>query len=155
MRKLKRLKAPKARRLVPPCFLCPNERKQPGTHGHHLRPLEMGGPQDGQLVRLCPTCHGQVHAYEKQAAKVGSGFVQDLPGDPPWRQVVGILLKQKAEFQERGVPAQDARRRVGASLTDAELKMAHFVKNATGASSLDEMVKTLITSAYKRITTGA
>lgn len=152
---MRKLKLPKARRLVPPCVLCPNERKQPGTHGHHLRPVEYGGSADGRLLRLCPTCHGQVHAYEKQAAKVGSGFVLDLPSDPPWRQVVGILLKQKAEFQARGVPAQDARRRVGASLTDDELKMAHFVKRATGASSLDEMVKTLIKSAYKKITTGA
>lgn len=140
-------------RVVPtPCLLCPDDAKQEATEWHHLREVTFGGPQDGQTVPLCGTCHNRVHRLATAIEK-GKTIISALPAHPPWQTVLATLLDNRQRFRNSGRAATDARRRVSFEQTVEEWQMAHYVKTAMGASSLEAMMKTLIRRAaeyYRR-----
>lgn len=133
-----------------PCVLCPHDRKNRAVHDHHVEEVSFGGPMDGRTLPLCAGCHDQVHRIANNIER-GKLTLDSLPRDPPWYSVLSILLRNRARFRASGAVAVDARRRVTAELSDAELKMAHVVKRAGGFTSIEAMLKGLIIGAYKKI----
>lgn len=133
------------------CPLCPAHNKREAIDLHHIKPLEYNGPADGEQIKICPACHDKIHRLEPRLEK-GMYVLEDLPFDPPWQPVMRALMEQKRIFKMTGGVAQDARRRISASLTAEELEMAHTVKQLMGASSIEAMIKALVLGAHRRLT---
>ena len=132
-----------------PCPLCPAGMAKPAVDVHHLRPLNLGGQREGPQIKICASCHDQLHRYEKMLVK-GLLRLDSLPVNPPWRQVLTPLMEQHAIFAQTG-RADEARRMVSASLSEEELRMAHAVKKAAGFTNIDSMIKGLIRGAYRQL----
>lgn len=143
-----------ARPVTPkPCLLCQSDKPSAAVHNHHLREVAFGGDMDGQTVPLCASDHDRVHRLAN-AIEAGKTSLASLPTYPPWKQVLSVLLQQRAKFRQEGKPAKEARRMVSASLTAEELQMAHVVKKAGGFTSIEAMLRGLIIGAHKKIKYG-
>lgn len=134
------------------CVLCPEGKEHIGRDSHHLRPLEYGGPKDGEQILICPNCHTTLHRLEKKISK-GELALEDIT-DHRWIKVLSILMTQKRKFESEEVKAHDARRGLSVHLSEEEQKMARFVKSDMGFSSLESMVKFFIRREFQRIKSG-
>jgi hypothetical protein len=47
-------------------------------HLHHVWPLYLGGPEDGPLASICPSCHGDCHLLIDKARKHGWKLTTDM-----------------------------------------------------------------------------
>lgn len=132
------------------CYCCPIERAdilQP-VEGHHVIPVEYGGPEDGTKVDICASCHDLVHAEAEHLAKTGS-FEGELTNKQ--EILAKYILQAKLRFMASGKEKADsARNMMQVSFTKEELLIAHDLKKKLGFKSLPRMVKHLILEAYTK-----
>lgn len=147
-------KKPKARKQLARCAICASKGNDrvPGRHSHHVKPLEYGGPEDGEQVNLCETHHNEFHRLAEAVFK--KKYDLDAVQNRTVRYMLVEYLDQRRKFTEGNVSAVDARRRIQVGFDEDELEQAHFVKIDRGFTSLEAMIKALIIREYQRITSG-
>ncbi len=67
-------------------------------HRHHVHPLSMGGPAEGEAVWLCPTSHTDLHELIRR-------WIQ-FNGEPPW-DVRRFFNRYVRDLARRGFYAWD------------------------------------------------
>lgn len=65
------------------------------TEEHHILPIYLGGPKDGELVNLCPTTHTNVHEIIRLFLKYGKisyRVVQKMQDRPVSKYAYNVAL---------------------------------------------------------------
>jgi hypothetical protein len=77
---------------------------------HHVVPLCYGGKKDGLQVRICGTCHKEIHHYEVDQR------------EPPLhlKRFVAVVREAKRAFESGLTVAKDSRRQLTAKLSEAD-----------------------------------
>lgn len=121
------------------CFVesCSN----PAVDSHHIFPLEYGGKDKGPKVKLCATCHDEIHRLSSRVLQ-NKVTINEIV-DSTHSKLVQAIVNQWEVFQVTN-NAPEARRRLVAHMSKQELMAAHFIKVRGGFSSLEKMVKMLI-----------
>lgn len=70
---------------------------------HHVHPVGLGGPADGEVVPLCATGHRAVHALIDRAMRAGVP-----PPELPWSDRGRVRSPLLLELAERGYLAATA-----------------------------------------------
>jgi hypothetical protein len=128
------------------CYVC---RDTGPSQSHHLIPLEYGGPKDGPQIDICPRCHLVCH-YEAEAVYKTSEYLQldatypDLKAYERAEEVINLIVRARLQFEDKGVAAEDARRRVSFSCSSDELLLLHSLKKSAGFKSLERFLKAVV-----------
>lgn len=134
------------------CTIC---HQRGNFEGHHVLPVEYGGPEDGKVVPLCPTCHTSIH---KEAEDLSNG--KDPPpgysshlADTESRQRYSIFVNyivsaKQLHISSGKTKADTARNIVGVSLSNDELRALHAIKQALGFTSITNTIRALIQEKY-------
>lgn len=134
------------------CWACSELR---GLDGHHRAPVEYGGPQDGELVDICKSCHDTIHSEAEYYYKHGK--LNNLNSTHPantrtgtnLRILIADIVKTKQLFQAGEFDSGEQRRMTQISwASDQELLMAHAVKKAMHFKSLERAIKKLVFDKY-------
>lgn len=131
------------------CWACPKGKKKKARERHHILPVEWGGPKEGRLVNLCPTCHTELHDLAR-------AVIQQEPIKENYSERVILLARYAVEqynrFKATGEKkAKGARHMAQVSFTRDELAIAHDVKKSLGFRSLERTIKFLIIDKWKQL----
>lgn len=126
---------------------------------HHIIPVELGGPESGQRVPLCPTCHRRVHRegeYRFRTGDQGKFVNADLYPEPAEEVRASMLASYICEAKRRFLAsgkqkADESRNIIQVHMKPDELAMAHDLKRSLGFNSLERMVKTIILEKWNSI----
>lgn len=137
------------------CWAC-NELR--GLDGHHIFPREYGGPDDGELVNICKSCHDIIHDEAEFYYKNGQLRLLDKIHAPDTfigknlRILIAKIIKAKQMFEAGEVNSGEQRRMTQISWSsDQELLMAHAVKKAMHFKSLERAIKHLVFEKYREL----
>lgn len=129
------------------CYVCDEEKP---VQEHHLIPLEYGGPKDGPLITICPTCHLISHYEAEIFYKTGDygSLGSQFKGEVLKRAqgVIDRIVAARLRFEAHGKPAEDARRRVNINVSHEELLMLHALKRVLGFRSLERLVRGVLSN---------
>lgn len=145
-----------AKRISDPrglCIACPPGAPLKAKEWHHILPVQYGGPADGALAHLCPSCHTDVHSYGEKLSS-GRITVEDINGTSALRQLAIKVYEQKREWIASEGKAPDARRRIVAHLTSEELEMVHVLRDSGGYNSIEVMLKTMVRRDFDKLIKG-
>ena len=130
------------------CFVCEESK---AVQDHHLLPLEYGGAKDGPQIKICPHCHLVCH-YEAdifyrtgEFSELHIRFKKSAVYDRALK-VINYIVQQHAQFDAGNKPAEDARRKVGFSVSHDELQLLHAAKRVQGFTSLERFLKGCVTA---------
>lgn len=138
------------------CYACHKHRP---VQGHHIKPVEYGGPKDGRLVNICADCHNILHREAEVYYKHGK--FQDLDQTIPYvqggfgerlRQLIAEVIIQRQQFDAGLTEISEQRLMTQISWdSDQELLLAHDVKRRMKFKSLARMLKHLVFEQYQRL----
>ena len=127
------------------CWCC--EDANVPVQGHHIIPVEYGGPMDGKKVNICGKCHTQLH-YEAEAYyKTGQYLspIESLSYFNRLEKLIKKVVEAKSTFEDSGQPDNDQRRMTQISWASSEeLAIAHAVKRAMKFTSLERTIKACV-----------
>lgn len=126
------------------------------VEGHHITPLNYGGPKDGPLAYICASCHDIIHNEAEHFYKHGKSTTVLVELMAKNRRVGTnianlsvAIIKAKQAFASGDVGVGEQRRMTQISWdSDEERLMAHAVKTSLGFKSLERAIKHLVREAY-------
>ncbi len=142
------------------CHCCTKKRP---VEGHHVWPLELGGPDDGPKVNICGDCHSLIHKEADMYFKHGK--FQDLDHTIPFeqpdgtgkriRELIAKIVKAKQLFAAGEGDTGEQRRMTQISWdSDQELLIAHDVKRMMKFKSLERAIKHLVFEKFQQLNRG-
>ena len=120
-------------------------------------PLEYGGAKDGKQVNLCATCHNIVHREGEHYFKHGEFDQIETVANTPrhaarLKKLAGHISTARINFEDGNSQFKDQRlTSVVHWNSEAERQIAHIVKTAIGATSLDKAIRAIVLEKYERL----
>ena len=124
------------------CYICGRIGR---FESHHVIPLHLGGPKDGLQVKLCESCHSNLHLLSNSIYKGRYDRLELFDEQQMYRArpLIQAIVSSKIKIESTGKPP-DSIQRLVLELPNALLVKLHKRKADCGYTSLNSFLMDLL-----------
>ena len=131
----------------PVCCICGSPLN---VQSHHVRPIHLGGDEDGLQVNLCGNCHSNVHRMaENLRSKGDKKLLFDTNHFERAKPLIQAILDSHNIFESQPQSNKPRRRMFVLHIGDVDWVKLHKVKTDKGYTSMTKFLTDLLMTVIK------